>query len=169
MPDINEDSLSKDFLEMVRELAPTSGLDHLSGTIIGILYLEPEELSLEELVQKTGYSKASISQKIKVLVTMGIIRRRNKPGSRKVYLYMEKNIFTIWKEQMKRHFMPEIRIMKKKIPELIEKYTKSAASPMQQKRIEILANYNMQIIQLEILLNKFYEEFDKTECNVAEL
>lgn len=153
MPDSNVDPLVKEIIGIFQESHTSLGLDNLSLSIIGNLYFEPGEISMEELAQKTGYSLTSISQKLKFLAPFAIIRRRTRPGSRKVYLYMEKDLFKMWKQQIMMYYVPEIKIARENIPSLIEKYEKQATDREQKERLKILENYYKQILQFEKILN----------------
>lgn len=161
MSELQVEPLTRDFLEIASEVGPASGYDHLSANIIALLFLEPEEVSMEELVEMTGYSKASISQKLKILVPMGFVKRRTRPGSKKIYLYMEKDVFIIWKEQIKHQFLPEIRIVKDKVPQLIEKYKNKELTSEQEEKLHLIEKYYSQILQVETIINSLFLQIDE--------
>ncbi|MBU4242379.1 MAG: hypothetical protein KKF52_04050, partial [Nanoarchaeota archaeon] len=85
------DNLEKDIVEYFKKIGAVQGMDELSSTIIGILYSAVKEITMEDIVRKTGYSLASISNKIKFLSDIGLITKKTKPGNKKIYLYMEKD------------------------------------------------------------------------------
>ena len=49
-----------DFLDFLTETSQKKNMDSLSSKLIAILYIEPREVSIEELAKRTGYSLASI-------------------------------------------------------------------------------------------------------------
>ncbi|MEK6964345.1 MAG: hypothetical protein AABX70_08020 [Nanoarchaeota archaeon] len=51
--------MDQQFIELVQTIGSLSGLDPLSSMIFGVVYLEPDSISLEEVAKKTGYSLAS--------------------------------------------------------------------------------------------------------------
>ena len=54
---MNISNLEKDFMQLSVDIGNSMGLDSLSSNIIAMLYLESEPISMEELSEKTGYSK----------------------------------------------------------------------------------------------------------------
>ena len=88
--------LDEEFIDMYKQMGQMQGADSLLSSIFGILYLEPEEVSMDELAKKTGYSLASISNNIKTLERVGVVKRIKKPGSRKAYFFIEKNLDLIY-------------------------------------------------------------------------
>ena len=160
MPELHVDPIVKDFIEIFKESHSALGIDNLSISIMGILFFEPGEVSMEELARMTGYSLTSISQKLKYLSAFGIIKRRTRPGSKKVYLYVENDLFRIWNQQIKMHYQSEINIAKEKVPALIKKYESEATSQEDMARLEVMKNYYSQILQFEDVLNKLFEMID---------
>ena len=61
------------------------GLPPVAGRMVGALLLEGRELSLDELADATGASKASVSQNGRMLVRGGWIEPAPKLGARKDY------------------------------------------------------------------------------------
>lgn len=157
------DPLVREYIEIGQELHKALGLDNLSYSIIGILFLEPGEICMEELAQMTGYSLPSVSQKLKFLTHYGIIKRRTKPGSRKVYLSMDKDLFKMLKQEMTTHYLEEINIVKEELPSIIEKYEKPPTDQKQKERLEILKKYYNQTLQFEEILNNLIEKMEELE------
>lgn len=157
MPELNVDPIVRDIIAIFHESHKAMGMDDLSLSIMGILFFEPGEVSMEELAQMTGYSLTSISQKLKYLSAYGIIKRKTRPGSKKVYLYLEKDLFKIWDKQIKMHYLPEVQVVKENVPLIIEKYRTETLNQEQNAKLQILKNYYDQILQFEIVLNKLFE------------
>lgn len=62
------------------------GMPRMAGLVLGWLLLAGDEaVSLEELAQQLGVSKASVSHATRLLVQLGVLRRTAKPGTRKAY------------------------------------------------------------------------------------
>ena len=79
------DELEKEWMAAFNKIAKSFGLDDLSSKVVSVLYLEPEEVPMEDLAKKTGYSLASISNTMRVLGNMGFVQRIKKPGTKKIY------------------------------------------------------------------------------------
>lgn len=136
-------------------------MDETSKVIFYNLYLESEEMPMEELAKRTGYSLATVCNKIKFLEHAGLIRKTRRPGSKKIFVYMEKNFL----ESTKRHFVsqhePFIRAIKEKLPLLIEKHKGKVKSEEDKKKLKLLENLYNQTLKLEILINTIIKKTDE--------
>lgn len=142
-------TIEKEMREFAEQVFRNFGLDILSSKIIAILYTEPEEVALEELSKKTGYSLASISNKTRFLENVEMIEKVKKPGSKKVYYYMEKDLFKMMQKKLEKAYEAEINPAKQKVPEIIEKYKNKKLNEKSKKKLEIMQNYYQQIIKLD--------------------
>jgi DNA-binding transcriptional regulator GbsR (MarR family) len=59
------------------------GLPRSLGEIYGLLYISPEPLSLDDLVDRLGISKGSASQGLRALKNLGAVREIDLEGSRR--------------------------------------------------------------------------------------
>jgi len=158
----NKKSAKEEFIEYITEVNRIKGLDELSSKIIGNLYSEPEDLSLEELSKRTKYSLSAICTSTKFLERMSVLKRIKKPKSKKVYYYIEKDMmkkFTkIWKERYKKL----ISLSKKRIPEIIELYKSQKAS---KEELKIVKSHYNQILNMEKIMKKFIETLENETSN----
>ena len=136
------------------------GLDDISSRIMAILYIEPKELSLEELSIKSKYSLSAISTAMKFLEQMEMVKRLKKPHSKKAYFFMEKDTLKMFLEflikQQEKIILPTI----KKLPSIIEKYEKEESK----EELKIIKDYLRQIKAYE-KINKNTIEMIKKEQN----
>jgi DNA-binding transcriptional regulator GbsR (MarR family) len=70
-------------IEAVGNLCRRLGLPRTVGQIYGLLYLSPRALSLEEIAEDLGISKASASTGTRQLLTLGAIKKVWVPGNRR--------------------------------------------------------------------------------------
>ena len=144
--------LEKEAIEFMYELE-MEGMDNTSKVIFYNLYLESDAIPMEKLAEKTGYSPATVCNKIKFLEHTGLLKKTHKPGSKKIYVFMEKNFL----ESTKRHFVsqhePYIRTIKEKLPLLIAKYKGKVKSEEDKKKLKLLENLYNQTLKLEILID----------------
>lgn len=77
--------LQASFVEDTALLMEERGLPRIAGRIFALLLVTPGELSLEELAQRLGVSRASISTDARRLQQIGVIERVGRPGDRKDY------------------------------------------------------------------------------------
>ena len=61
------------------------GLPRSIGEIYGLLFISPDPLALDDLVERLGISKGSASQGLRALKTLGAVREMEVEGSRRSY------------------------------------------------------------------------------------
>jgi len=144
-------SAKDDFIELIMDINKLRGLDELSSKIIGILYATPKEISLEKLAQETGYSLSAVSTSMKLFASSGFVKRIKKPGSKKVYFFMEKDMISMFTEIMKNSEVI-LLLAKSRMPAIIEKYQRSKSSP---DELKIVKDYYRQVATMEKVMKKF--------------
>ena len=83
-------------LDGLGQLADYFGFNRVMGQLYAALLLSPEPLSLDDLVNSLGKSKANISMNMQTLEHMGIVREVwVRENSRKKYYEAERDIWTI--------------------------------------------------------------------------
>jgi len=153
----------EEFIEMISEINRIKGLDALSSKLIGVLFIEPEEISLERLTELTGYSLSAISTSMKFIEKTGFVKRIKKPKSRKVYYFMEKGLIDSFLDVMEGRFMTVMETAREKTPEILEKYRKvKKKSEKAKKEQEIVEIYNKEINIVESIFKQLVEDL-KTE------
>jgi DNA-binding transcriptional regulator GbsR (MarR family) len=152
--------LEKEAIEFMYGLH-MEGMDNTSQIIFYNLYLESDAIPMEQLAKKTGYSLATVCNKIKFLEHAGLLKKIRKPGSKKIFVYMEKDFL----EATKRHFVsqhePFIKVIKEKLPALIEKYRGKVKEEDEKKKLKLLENLYKQTLKLEILINTIIKKADE--------
>lgn len=161
MKKLKMDDIDKEAMQFMATLGKIYGLSDLQSKAIAILYLEPEEIAMEEIAEKTGYSLASISNTMKMLEAFGMTQRIKKPGTKKVYFYTEKNLakLSIKKlEAMRDNFLePTKRIL----PQLIKKYRNKTKDPKTKKKIKVAESYYSQLLKFESIMDQWIKELEK--------
>jgi DNA-binding transcriptional regulator GbsR (MarR family) len=155
------DEFDKEFTEYFMEVGEAQGLDESMIKIISVLFLEPDEISMNDLAKKTGYSLASISNKIKLLEPARIIRRLKRPGTKKVFLYMEKDFIEIMKKQLLVKHESMIKIAKERLPSIIKKYHGKMKTDAQKKKLKIVEDYYRQIERADIIIHQILALLNK--------
>ncbi len=84
--------LKDELNQIMKGIVINSGFPSPFASMISELYFEPEPISMQDLANRIGYSLASISLKLKMFEYLGFISRKKKPGTSKVFLYMEKDL-----------------------------------------------------------------------------
>ncbi len=70
------------FLANLSQISEFWGLPRATGAIFGALYLSPEPVSLDRLVQQVGVTKGTVSTNVRALERMGLIRKQLRVGER---------------------------------------------------------------------------------------
>jgi DNA-binding transcriptional regulator GbsR (MarR family) len=98
------------FVDGIGASAASSGvLNALQGRIFGLLYLEREPLSLEEIAARLGQSKSNISINIRGLTDWHLVRLVHVPGSRRDHYEAATDLVRVMQEIMERRFRWNMR------------------------------------------------------------
>lgn len=157
--------IEEQIIDIGHEIFKGYGVDNITAQILSILNFESNEISMEELAQRTGYSLASISLKVKNIEQFWSIKRISKPGSRKTYLYMEKNLLDAFATQIRNGFETELNLAKTKITPLIEEYKENATTQEQKTKLHTYENYLSQINMFEKLICHIYSQINLLKEN----
>ncbi|MFH1142274.1 MAG: hypothetical protein V1695_01015 [Candidatus Uhrbacteria bacterium] len=153
-----------DLHKLAYSIAKSYGFDAVGAKMFVSLYIEPSEISLDELAKKTGYSLSAISTKAAALEALGVVQRIKKPGSRKVYLYMEKNLYTINRNKLKMVINSHIVPVRTKLPQILKKHERkiqAGKDERQKAQLKIMQSYLEQLTVMEKLINDMIKKMDK--------
>lgn len=82
-------------IEGLGQLASYFGFSKVMGQLFGVLMLSPEPLSLDDLMERLGLSKASVSTHMRTLEHMGIVREVWVRDDRRKYYRAESDFWQI--------------------------------------------------------------------------
>lgn len=150
----------EDFVQMYLQIGLNYLPDQLSLKIFSLLSLEPEEISLEELAQKTGFSLASISNKVKVLENMGMVKRSCHPGSKRCYVFMEKDVRKVMREMLLRKQEMLFNRVKQGLSPIINKYEGKSLNEREKQEIKMIKSYLKQMQEMEIIFQEFIQKLE---------
>ncbi|MBL7054378.1 hypothetical protein ISS05_01320 [Candidatus Woesearchaeota archaeon] len=153
--------LEQEAIEFFCRIGRAYGLKDITMKIFAILYLEPEELAMEEIAKRTGYSLASVSNAAKILGNVGIVQRRKKPKTKKVFFYVEKNLVKLNIQKLRIAQESFVSSIKVSLPPIIEKFKKKVKDDKSKKKLKILENYYKQVKNFEIILEKWRIDLEK--------
>jgi DNA-binding transcriptional regulator GbsR (MarR family) len=104
----------------VVDLSVKAGMKMILAKINAVLFMEPEEVSLEELAEKTGYSLASVSGAARQLEAFKKATRIKKPGSKRIYYKGEKNFIRMLHDHFKSSIEQGIRPLQEALPYILK-------------------------------------------------
>jgi DNA-binding transcriptional regulator GbsR (MarR family) len=104
------DRLTGIFADGIGAAAATSGiLTQLQGRIFGLLYLQQEPLSLDEITDELQQSKSNVSVQIRGLVDWQLVRQVRVAGSRKDHYAAATDFWRVMQEILERRFRWNLR------------------------------------------------------------
>lgn len=124
------------FIELMSENVKANGLDETTSKLAAVLFLETEEIGLDELAKKAGYSLSSTSTSIKFMEATGLIHKYRKPHSKRVYVKMENDIIAVMLNMLKKKQEYIIKKSKDALPQIISDYKKTKSSKQELNIIE---------------------------------
>lgn len=148
----------EEFLELMTENIRANGFDELSSKIVAVLFLEPDEISLEDLAHKTGYSLSGVSTSLKFMEAAGLVHKHKKPNSKKVYMHMEKSIIDLLLNMMKKKHDDIIVKSRDALPSIIEHYKRSKSS---RQELRIVENYYKDVLLGDKLIHEFIDKIER--------
>ena len=155
------DQLDKEFIDYFNTAGRAFAWGDMPTTVIALLYIEPEPVAMEDLAKRTGYSLASVSNMMKMMETMGFVRRIKKPKTRKVYFYMEKDIIKLNKQKLVMAYEIGVKPAMEILPPIIAKYKNKAKDAKGQRKYEIVQDYLRQMAELEKVLQHMIEDINQ--------
>lgn len=176
---MNLPPLIQTFVLHFGEMGSRWGINRTVGQIYALIYLSPDALNADQLVEQLGFSRSNIAMGLKELESMNLIMLKHIPGDRKDYYATHDEIWDIVRnlveERRKREIEPTLTMLRSIIMEQPssheEKFAQEKMAEMHDL-IEMLTNWykEMQSFETERLVNllkmgakvyKLYEMKDK--------
>ena len=89
------------FIETAGRLAKSMGLNEIAGQLYALLYMNPEPISLNEMVEMLRISKASASVNIRALEGWGAAKKVWVKGNRRDHYVADRDIWKIATSRLK--------------------------------------------------------------------
>lgn len=153
-----DESPKEEFKKAVYNSFRALGIDDFPSKLMSVLQSEPDEISLGELSEMTGYSLSALSTTLKAMEENNMVKRFKKPKSRKVYVYMDKDLVTLYTELQKKRFNQSLLPFIQTLPRIIQKYRDKEEF---KSEIEMLEDFKDQILFLEEETSKHIGELEK--------
>ncbi len=154
----NDDSPKEEFKKAVYNSFRALGIDDFPSKLMSVLQSEPDEISLGELSEMTGYSLSALSTTLKTMEENNLVKRFKKPKSRKVYVYMDKDLVTLYTELQKKRYNQSLLPFLQTLPRIIQRYSDREEF---ESEIEMLKDFQEQLNFLNEENRKFIEKLEK--------
>ena len=83
------------FIQGMSRISHFWGFPKAMGAIYGAVYLSPDPVSLDELVQQVSVSKGAVSTNVRTLERLGMVHKQLQLGDRKDYYIAETDFWKI--------------------------------------------------------------------------
>ncbi len=87
----------QNFIQGMSRISNFWGFPKAMGAIFGAIYLSPQPLSLDEIVEQVGITKGSVSTNVRTLERLGMVHKQIRVGDRKDYYEAEADFWKIVK------------------------------------------------------------------------
>jgi DNA-binding transcriptional regulator GbsR (MarR family) len=98
------------------EMASAWGINRTMGQIHGLLYISPEPLSMDEIMQRLKISRGNASMSLRSLEEWGVVQRVHYTGDRREYFRSLTDVWelfqTLVRERKRREFDPTMRSLR---------------------------------------------------------
>ena len=92
------------------------GINKAMAQIHATLFISPEPMSMEDIMEELGISRGNTSMNLRALMDWGIVRKVNVTGERKEFFTSEKDVTElsrqVAKERSRREIQPTVKILK---------------------------------------------------------
>ncbi len=89
------------FIQGMSRITHFWGFPKAMGAIYGAIYLSPQSVSLDELVEMVGVSKGAVSTNVRLLERLGMVHRQVQVGDRKDYYLAETDFWKVARTLLK--------------------------------------------------------------------
>lgn len=108
-------------IEAIERSAELYGVKRSYGRLYGILFFEPEPLSLDELVDRSGYAKSTVSNAMGALERFHMVHRRSIPGhGKRAYFEAETDLWYVFQQFLQQEVRREMEIMSRALEDAEE-------------------------------------------------
>ncbi len=98
------------------------GIGRAMGQIWAVLYLNPEPMTMDDLVQAVGITKGHASTNLRALLRLGLVTKSFRPGDRKDYYAPQADLWafarSILRERQKQEFDQALASTKRALEQL---------------------------------------------------
>lgn len=113
---MNYEEAKHKFISTWGSLGSSWGINKAMAQIHALLWISPEPLSMEDVMDELKISRGNTSMNLRQLIDWGIVYKESKAGDRKEYFASEKDVQElarqVAKERSKREIKPVIKVLK---------------------------------------------------------
>ncbi len=95
--DVELQQAREEFIQGMSRISHFWGFPKAMGAIYGAVYLSPDPLSLDEIVEQVGVTKGAVSTHVRALERLGMVHKKILLGDRKDYYVAEDDFWKVIK------------------------------------------------------------------------
>jgi len=120
------------FIRRWGEMAASWGISRTMAEIHALLYLAPEPLCADDVMEMLAVSRGSASMNLRELINWGLVRRLHRRGDRKDYYAAETDVWTMFetisRERRRREVQPIVETIERCLEMIDEGKTNGKSS-----------------------------------------
>ncbi|UCE60865.1 MAG: hypothetical protein JSU63_03765 [Phycisphaerales bacterium] len=128
MPQEPIDAAKSLFIRRWGEMGATWGISRTMAEVHALLYLAPEPMCTDEVMDQLAISRGSASMNLRELENWGLIQRLHRRGDRKEYFQAEQDVWqmfeTIMRERRRREVLPIMETIERCTDMIDQNHTK---------------------------------------------
>lgn len=124
----------EDLHKLLVDMGLKSGVKLITAKVFAIVFAVPDEIALEDIASRSGYSLSAVSTAVKELERFRKVRRMRHPGSRKVFVKGEKNFVKLFHEQLRASREYMVKPFRESLPFIIKQLKKEARDGKHDKK-----------------------------------
>ena len=102
----------EEVIEAMARSAEAYGAKRSYGRLFGILYFAAEPMSLDDLVEESGYAKSTVSTAMSTLERFHLVQRRSMPGEgKRAFFEAEDDFWYVFQQFLDQQVRREIEVM----------------------------------------------------------
>jgi len=141
------------FIQGLSRISYFWGFPKAMGAIFGAIYLSPDSITLDELVEQVGISKGAASTNVRNLERLGMIHKQYKVGDRKDFYVAETDFWKIVKGILKEREKNEFDLALRSVAESLT-IVNQLKKGKKENAMAVLYDERMQAMQ------KFFDTLD---------
>jgi DNA-binding transcriptional regulator GbsR (MarR family) len=111
----------EEVIEAMARSAEVWGAKRSYGRLFGVLFFADEPLSLDDVVERSGYAKSTVSTAMTTLERYHLVQRRSLPGEgKKAFYEAETDFWYVFQQFLRNEVAREIRVMSRALDSAAE-------------------------------------------------
>ena len=115
------------FTQSMARISEFWGFPRAMGAIYAAIYLSPEPISLDALVELVGVTKGAVSTHVRALARLGMVHRHVELGDRRDYYVAETDFWKIARGVLREREKPEFDLALRAVGECVEEANSKGA------------------------------------------